>query len=141
MAVEATAFEVFYIVAIGAGRPAILGALTALFTAVHTAAWNYTFPTPTEQLLWRVLTCGGILIGPWAFIETTPLAGGDWWRSGGKWWALGYVVYEMMWGVTALLYLVSRLYVMVECFIAFRSAPSSIYEQVNWNAYVPHFGA
>ena len=133
--------DIYQIIIIGSNRTMVLGALASFFTAIHCAAWTYPFPTPVETLLWRVLACGGILIGPWAFIENTRCSAGIWWRSGGKWGALGYVVYEVLWGVFSLLYLLSRLYVMTESFIAFRYAPKSVYEQIDWSAYVPHFGS
>ena len=138
---KASFYDVYHIVSIGASQTMTLGALTSIFTAVHIAAWNYEFPTPVEGLLWRILTTGGILLGPWAFIENTRLSSGDWWRSKGKRWAWCYIVYEALWGLFSMLYLLSRLYVMAESFIAFRHAPSSVYQQVNWSAYVPHSGA
>ena len=139
-AMKASAYDVYHITAVLAYKPAILGALTSIFTAIHCVAWYYPSPTTTEALLWRIFTCGGIAVGPWAFAETTRFSSGVWWRSGGKTWALGYVVYEVLWGVFSLLYLLSRLYVMVESFIAFRGAPKSVYQQVNWCTYVPHYG-
>ena len=115
--------------------------LTAIFTCLHTAAWNYEFPTPIESLLWRVLTCGGILIGPWAFIEVMPLASGVWWRKKGPRYAWGYVVYEELWGIFSAIYLISRIYVMVESVIAFRWAPKGVYGSIDWTRYIPHIGS
>jgi hypothetical protein len=42
--------------------------------------------------------------------------------------------------VIAIVYTLLRLYLMVECFAAFRSSPASIYVNVDWSHYMGHFG-
>ena len=44
---------------------------TAAYSSIFVCAWNYTFPTPTEQVLWRAasITMMGCLIAYWAITE------------------------------------------------------------------------
>lgn len=45
--------------------------VTAAYSAVFICGWNYSFPTPTEQFLWRAasITMMGSLIAYWAITE------------------------------------------------------------------------
>jgi hypothetical protein len=39
------------------------------------------------------------------------------------------------------IYVIARLCMITELFLAFRKAPSSVYTEVDWTAYFGHFGA
>lgn len=101
-----------------------------IFGSLHCAAWNFTFPTHTEQLLWRIcsiITAGtlplyyGVLLLDihlaWSRIQRLPLA-----------------LVEI---ILALGYLLARIFHMVEVFrsLFFLPPPAFI---TTWSAQVPH---
>ena len=150
VAFAASAYDVSYVLAISTtrewrpgnlktihiplknGRSLILGTLSALYAAVHCGAWRYPFPTAAEALIWKILTCGAILSSLWIFIEATPFSFKYWRKPGDNWGRWDRVLYEALWITALTAYLLSRLYIMIECFIAFRYAPASLYQQVEW---------
>ncbi|KAI0859165.1 hypothetical protein F4860DRAFT_484106 [Xylaria cubensis] len=46
----------------------VLTALTAAFGSIHAIAWNFEFPTSTEQTLWRVATLISTAVPPLALL-------------------------------------------------------------------------
>ncbi|KAI8944878.1 hypothetical protein F4801DRAFT_598747 [Xylaria longipes] len=51
----------------------VLTALTEVFGSIHAIAWNFEFPTFTEQILWRVATLISTAVPPLALLAI-PLA-------------------------------------------------------------------
>ncbi|KAI0183013.1 hypothetical protein EV127DRAFT_377704 [Xylaria flabelliformis] len=51
----------------------VLTALTAAFGSIHAIAWNFEFPTSTEQILWRIATLISTFVPPLALLAI-PLA-------------------------------------------------------------------
>ena len=108
----------------------------AVFGSVHFAAWNIAFPTPVEQLLWR-LSC--ILL-----VSLPPLGISIYWVG------IHYrkTHREIAPRVTRVLkpfgyalmpvYLLARLYLMVEAFRSLAYLPPSAYETVPWPMDIPH---
>jgi hypothetical protein len=95
-----------------------LGLLIALLTnGIHILAWNNSFPSEMEQLLWRIAStaiCGAILllwIGTNVRIKPVRLA---------------------LCSSSIVFYLLCRLFIMVETFVALRSVPESLYQTVPW---------
>jgi hypothetical protein len=97
--------------------------VSACFAGIHCAAWNYSFLTLTEAVMWRTssLLCFALplLVG---------LAVG--WELDR--FIVGHVLGAM---VLPLFYILARLFLIVEAFIAFRSSPASVYTQVLWTNY------
>lgn len=98
------------------------------FCALHIAAWNFYFPSSTEQLLWRIssvlftcivvilfLTMFGILDGYSRCFDTN------------------------MYFIT-LLYVLVRMYMFVEMFASLRAVPESVYQTPQWSQYLPSLG-
>jgi hypothetical protein len=102
-----------------------------VFSAIHISAWNWTFPTRTEQLLWRAssVTATSALF-PVAVL--LPLLG-----NGGKAWqeraVRGFIAPLIH------LYVIARLILIVQCFICFRDMPEAVYQNVTWTYYLPQF--
>jgi len=104
-------------------------ALFVAFGAVHCAAWNADFPTPIEQLLWRVaavLTMGVPLL--WSPLEAVDMPG---WSGHLKQTAIAVILY---------VYVIARLYLVAEMFAGLRAQPPGCYESVEWVKFLPHFG-
>jgi hypothetical protein len=103
-----------------------------LFGSMHLLAWNYSFATIYEKWLWRgssliiILTAGmiGVDICCAHLIRNKePL------RK--LWFGIENVFYAV--------YFVSRMYLLVEVFLAFRDMRRGVYETVDWTLYVPSF--
>lgn len=137
---------------------------TLLFTGIHVAGWNFSFPTTTEKILWRVasLVLFSVTAVFWIF-ETMAS-----WKRLERWTWL-YLKFKHpdslpafeksraeklnqpkeptqlplsweFWSIfpVALLYGAARLYLIVEAFLELRSVDATAFENVNWSLYIPH---
>ena len=95
----------------------------AILGGIHCLAWNYGFASLQEAWLWRACAIMAIILPFW-FLVQAPV--------------------EKMLSPSIIdnsiiaLYVLVRVYMIVECFLSFRDAPSSIYQQVDWSVYIPH---
>lgn len=100
----------------------ILGLAT--FGAIHCASWNVTLPSSIELWLWRAsalwcVVCPILMVISW----------GAWWQQYSK---------NMVFIACGVLYIIVRLYMIVEVFISFRALPESAYDSVQWSSFIPH---
>ncbi|KAI9808922.1 MAG: hypothetical protein M1827_007147 [Pycnora praestabilis] len=136
---------------------------TLAYAAIHLAGWNFTFPTKTELVLWRVssMFLFGNTVAFW-IVETSAA-----WYRVGRWQRFFYMVFnpsklgdvEMarlrreasrepkklplkpeFWGIfpLAITYAAARGYLIVEIFLGLRSLEPSAYLCVNWASFIPH---
>lgn len=112
---------------VGNGVVLVLGGIQCI-------AWNFCFPSPIEQLLWRISlvlsTFLGVVLCIWLWVRRSHIEAGA-----GK--ALAPLS-ETALDLTILLYAIARIYLVVEIFISFRLAPANLYQSVDWLAFVPH---
>ncbi|KAJ9653063.1 hypothetical protein H2198_007725 [Neophaeococcomyces mojaviensis] len=133
------------------------------YAAIHVAAWNSPLPTKAEQYLWRVssLSLAGTVLAWVAFdLVTTPIIvvpfkiylaaslnmlgmKGMTQVSGESNREIEARVLPPKWRirlstVLGLIYLPSRAFILIESFVALRSMPASVYQQVDWGKVVPH---
>ena len=110
----------------------------AAFGSVHFAAWNLDFPTPVERLLWR-LSC--ILL-----VGLPPIGIGIYWlgihyRKTHREIAPRVTRVLKPFGYALMpLYVLARLFLMVEAFRSLAYLPPSAYETVPWPMDIPHAG-
>ena len=123
--------------------------IEVVYFGIHLAAWNFAFPTPTEQLLWRiasiqllgvlifylvVITIGTYFYAPTARIlfhkEATSMLGVA--RCAPRW-----VLFAAFIPVI-LAYGVPRSYQLVEVFVSLRALPLDSYKVVRWTDFLPH---
>jgi hypothetical protein len=98
------------------------------FAACHLAGWNFTFPTWSEQLLWRAASVLCIVIP--IFLSAVGI-----WLTEGR--GLDSLKEKVAWlGIGV--YVLTRTYLLVEAFVGLRSVPVDVYRTVNWAAYIPH---
>jgi len=111
-----------------------------VFSAFHVAAWNWEFPSPTVRTLWRSFGVAATGTSPLTLLlflvlylfdrfdlvthETEGIFG---FTSGTLFLSLGLV------------YVISRLALIVLIFYCFSSMPAGIYETVDWTKFLPHF--
>ena len=113
-----------------------IGGGGVLFGAVHFVAWNFTFPTPVERLLWRI-SC--------TILVTFPLMGTfNYWlkqhaaKKGGR---LDTKVNRSVMPLTiifTLAYLLARLYLLVEVFRSLAYPEPSVFKEVDWPTAIPY---
>ncbi|KAF8173233.1 hypothetical protein K438DRAFT_1772329 [Mycena galopus ATCC 62051] len=102
--------------------------VAAFFGAVHCAAWDANFSSVAEKWLWR----SSALI-----ITTIPALMGIITLSGRG--SLKSKVIEVMFMVTMIIYILSRLLLIVLPFTTLRRMPAGALLDVNWSADIPHF--
>jgi hypothetical protein len=100
---------------------------SACFSAIHCTAWNYQFPTMIEKWLWRgsSISC---FVAPLTFITMATIMPGDLLLK-----SLGS---RVIFGF----YAVARMFLLVESFVAFRAAPASVYNTVQWTQFLARWG-
>lgn len=109
---------------------AILASLcvASIFGGLHCVAWSFTFPSPTEQLLWRIasvsITASPILIFVVGFVAAN-VHGFD-------------LVVAAAMILLGAIYIISRLALLILPFMALRSLPSAAYQTVRWTTFIPH---
>jgi len=102
-----------------------------MFGAIHCLAWNSTFPTRVEHLLWRV---SALLITafPVLLSSTIPFANN---ASGMMEGLLGSVGLFLIGA-----YCLSRACLLALALAALRELPGKAYEMPSWTVYIPHIG-
>lgn len=108
------------------------------FSAVHVAAWNWTFPSRLIQILWRTSTVAafGASFLPLACVFLGICyrwVSQDWLES-----AIAYLFFGIGYGGVGI-YVVARLVILFLTFYCFTAMPASAYEKVDWTGYIPHF--
>ena len=101
------------------------------FGAIHCIAWHFSFPTPTELLMWRISSVAitavpiyiplmfflGILLRIMEFGDAVlyfgPISGG-------------------------ILYIIARAITLVLAFTSLRDLPPGAYQTVHWTTFIPH---
>jgi hypothetical protein len=143
---------------IGLGREVALYMLfTLAFFAIHAAAWNFTFPTRTERLIWRIATCAiaGSMFVIWIAEGIQDFHRYRRWRRlfsrfFGKvtelrdreeaMMAADFIPAWEFWvfvPATAV-YFTARAFVLVEMFVSLRAQPTAVYDDIQWQTFVPH---
>ncbi|KAJ4184030.1 hypothetical protein NW767_013373 [Fusarium falciforme] len=128
---------------------ALAAALSGMYGGVHLTAWNWTFPTYTEDLLWRVsclcvavalpafFCASWVLVGISVILHTLvePCFG-----LRKKWASRAFKdplrVYS---ACVAIIYVCCRVFIVVEAFVALRQVPVGVYISPSWVQMVPHF--
>jgi len=107
--------------------------LLVVFGAVHCAAWNADFPTPSEGLLWRIaaaMTTGiPLLLFTFLHFEGRTPAGSK--RT---------TIFDLVIYGTMVSYVLARGCLVVEMFASLRAQPLECYQSVEWIKFLPHFG-
>ena len=119
----------------------IAGAVIAtIFGGIHCVAWSFQFPSHTEQLLWRIaslsITCvPTVLVFAVLLVEQFVTLVPFWLRI-----VLFFpmlVMYLLVF-VSPVLYVLSRVALLVIAFMSLRSLPPGAYETVHWTTFIPH---
>lgn len=123
----------------GLAQTVALYLIGAAFSAIHLGAWNWQFPSPIIQHLWRIF--GTISVGsalacvPLVFVRR--LDGRK--LLGKRYEDLFDMVVAGLFMLLYIVYAVSRLVLIVLTFYCFTSMPAGVYEDVDWARFLPHF--
>lgn len=106
---------------------AISGAIAAtVFGAIHCVAWQFRFPSYTEQLIWRFSSV--VITGvPSTFLLLVWL----WTKS-------PIIIFAPSFVVLIALYMVCRIFLLILPFLSLRSLPPNTYNSVPWLEFIPH---
>ena len=127
------------------GSFSFLALLGLLYGGLHLAVWGSHFPTYIEQIMWRVAGCvtasGGLTF--LVIVHVTKI-----WDPITPLYRLWYrwntnprrIVFGTLLRVCLVLYIIARLYIVVEAFISLRSLPTGAYDTVSWSDHLPHIG-
>ncbi len=106
----------------------------AIFSAIHLVAWNWEFPSPLIQTLWRcfgtlalAMTLFPLSVALWGFIHEKP--SGD---VAGR-------VSSFVFLCGCSVYVLSRLALMGLTLYCFTSMPAGVYEPLDWTSFFPHY--
>ncbi|KAH0547593.1 hypothetical protein FGG08_000318 [Glutinoglossum americanum] len=122
-----------------------------VFGGIHCVAWNFSFPSRTEQTLWHIaslvstfsIPAGCALSSYLEWLGLTHLYSEELYRrntgetslrSGSKAGWFDTFINCMVW----LPYSAARLYLVVEVFASLRSLPKGTYDTVEWTKFLPH---
>ena len=124
-------------------------ACSAFLGSIHCIAWNFYFPTETERWIWR--GCAIILIvwPPVWFLTLWLTCFGKnesfnrkvgerwhWWRAHppkpGRYFVIIFCT------TLFVTYILARMFLILEIFLALRAMPASTYAAINWSSFVPH---
>ena len=105
------------------------------FGAIHCIAWHFSFPTPTELLMWRIssvtITAVPVYI-PLMILLGALLAGlMDFDKSGTT-----FIYFGPLFG--GILYIIARAVTLVLAFTSLRDLPPGAYQTVHWTTFIPH---
>ena len=119
---------------------------SVIYVGIHLAAWDFPFPTPIEQLLWRVAAlsiAGTIMIYVLACWPGNYLGARMLGRADAKY-ALQQAKLLPRWVANCLhvpvliIYMLCRSYIIVEGFANLRRLPPTEYASVKWWGFLPH---
>lgn len=107
-----------------------VGLLTAAaFNALHCIAWDYTFPTPVEQWIWRIASIVAIGVSALSFVIAE--------AAYMKWLGLGMITKVTMF-LCLPIYVGARLCLIVVTFSSLRAVPADIYTSPSWVNSIIH---
>lgn len=102
------------------------------FGAIHCAAWNSSFPTTAESVLWRISSVTVMAVPFLFFLDAAFLIKVDVpdWYHVLTWWTV------LPLGVSS--YVIARGLLMALPFASLRLLPAEAYADIEWTSYIPH---
>lgn len=119
-----------------------------VYGGIHATAWNFTFPSAQERLLWRIscpiLVAFGVPVAE--LIRYALRAQAEGWRDVlhkvtlTSWYPLPHrrSLFHMFGAFILPFYIAARIFLVIEAFISLRRVPVGVYSAVSWALNVPH---
>ncbi|KAF2006515.1 hypothetical protein P154DRAFT_600371 [Amniculicola lignicola CBS 123094] len=116
----------------------VLAFAAAAYGALHIAAWNEYFPSKAERILWITssvaIGSSGVFFWLLFFIKQSSEALDVFGTRLGRHRALHLVARYVLFP----LFVLARMYLVVEGFVSLRRAPKAIYKTPEWTEFFPH---
>jgi hypothetical protein len=104
-----------------------------LYGGLHLLAWNAPFRSRMEEWLWRSSGISIMASGLYIMPLVSLLISED-----SKLYCLSSFSFVILGLIFGLVYVVARVYIVVECFINLAYLHDSVYEMPSWSQYFPH---
>lgn len=114
---------------------AVVGAL--VFGGIHVLAWNFTFPTPIERLLWRICSCITAGLPSVTFLILLFKVDLEVRKESHRRLSLLIVMVVLVMDSSAIIYGLARLFIMVEAFRSLCFLPAQAFVSTR-TTNVPH---
>ena len=114
----------------------IMSILGVVFEGIHCAGWFFNFPSSDEAMLWRVSSAvltGIAFLFPILSLSMAILFGDSIIRTDQR----QYFIIAVS-TIILLVYVVSRLLLLVEAFISLRHLTPGMLALVKWTSFIPH---
>ena len=103
--------------------------VATLFGGIHCAGWNFPFPSHTELIIWRV-SSSIIVVFPCIFVSLLVMDAS---------YMGAFVIINAVFSVFGIaIYVLARLTLFVEAFIALKHLPPGAYAVVEWTSLLLH---
>lgn len=114
--------------------------VSLIFGAIYVAAWNISFPTCTERLVWRIcsIMLFSLVVAYWSVDVGVELHQRRKKRLGIEKKAVTPVMIALF-AVIATIYVTIRIYILIEPFVSLRKLPANAFETIDWVSIIPHF--
>jgi hypothetical protein len=139
--------DVYSIIGSDKGHFIAFSLASAAYGGLHALAWKELFPTPAEELLWKISSlfiassgfcCCLYLSLSQLYIRSNMLGVFRklvWFLKDQK--AFRYPMYVMVY-LILVFYVAARGYLVVEAFISLRKLPIEVYTTPTWTQFLPH---
>lgn len=108
----------------------LFGLFPTFFGAIHVASWNTRLPSDVELWMWRAssIYCliSGVMFVVLAILDSRNLV------------SLVKGFLDLFFWAFATVYVIIRVFMIVEVFLSLRALPRSAFESVQWSSFVPH---
>ncbi|KAF5357695.1 hypothetical protein D9758_007404 [Tetrapyrgos nigripes] len=119
----------------------VVGSMVAcLFGAIHCFSWNFSFPTSTEQMMWRI-SAAFVALSPSVFppvLAAHHMLDGRDWQSLRKGLLCIVLFVAIIFVIGSLFYVACRLILLTIAFTTLRSLSQDAYRGIGWTNYLPH---
>lgn len=111
----------------------VFGLVSAQYGGLHATAWNAFFPSAAEKLLWRISASSLAALGFFWGIFTAADRRYDLCPNV----AAALLMFSTV-GLSTLLFVFARLFLVIEAFISLRKLPVEAYVAPSWAQFIPH---
>ena len=106
-----------------------------IFGGLHCIGWNFIYPTPIEQRIWRAssfsITVIPLIVAPIdCLLENFQLDRGIF--------QVLHLTLDLIMTLLLFIYVPARLTLIAQSFALLRKLPQTVFLAVDWNQYVPH---
>jgi squalene monooxygenase len=128
----------------------IVWVVSVVHALIHVLGWWFPFATPIEAIIWRVssltllvvMAIGGVVpvISTQSWFDFSFSMLWIWVREAKKQTWVRKRLFSTVVDIAYVLYIIARIFILVEIFLAFRAMPEDVYINPEWTWIWPHAG-